>query len=96
MVSILKAKNESLISSARAAVIKACEVPDEHTANVIIFDCISRVLYMADDFQLELSEINNSAPDNAIVFGGLSLGEVANNQSGSIRVLNKSTVIGRF
>ncbi|NRA72652.1 MAG: FIST C-terminal domain-containing protein [Gammaproteobacteria bacterium] len=96
MVSILKAKNESLISSARAAVIKACEVPDEHAANVIIFDCISRVLYMADDFQLELSEINNSAPDNAIVFGGLSLGEVANNQSGSIRVLNKSTVIGRF
>lgn len=104
MVSILKAKNESLVSSARSAALKACQELDEKAVHLIVFDCISRVLYMGDDFQLELSAINdsvrgcakNSTPDNTVLFGVLSLGEIANNKSGSIRVLNKSTVIGRF
>ncbi|MGL1957736.1 MAG: FIST C-terminal domain-containing protein [Colwellia sp.] len=101
MVHILHGKTESLIASAKNAAIKASKTSEneenkqaeQSISAAIVFDCISRVLYMEDAFSQELSAIVNSCKKEA-VFGVLSLGEIANDKSGAIRLLNKSTVIG--
>ncbi len=98
MVYILRGEISSLISAAKMASKEANKNSfDENQpqTTVIIFDCISRVLYMKDSFQQELSEIISEC-ENRSVFGVLSIGEVANDQSGAIKLLNKSTVVGRF
>lgn len=97
MVSILKGQSESLIASARNAAHQADSLSlTESLSSMIVFDCVSRVLYLEQEFERELSAINACAGDDVTVFGVLSLGEVANTQSGAIGLLNKSTVIGRF
>jgi hypothetical protein len=61
----------------------------------MIFDCISRVLYLEEGFDKELEIIVRHCNTQAL-FGALSLGEIANSPSGSIRLLNKSTVISSW
>ncbi len=94
LVYLLAGDPEKLVDSARQAAKIACENPLEKPA-IIVFDCISRVLFMEEDFSKELSAIAEQCK-NRPLFGVLSLGEIANSQSGTIRLLNKSTVIGSF
>ena len=59
----------------------------------LLFDCISRGLYMGEEFVQELDAIKNTAVKLPLV-GVLPLGEVTNIYSGALHLLNKSTVIG--
>lgn len=91
MIYILKGDKSQLIDSAAKATIaakKACEC-----SMTIVFDCISRKLYLEDDFEQELSLLTTDEKVKC-TFGVLSLGEIANDKAGSIKLLNKSTVIG--
>lgn len=56
-------------------------------------DCISRVLFLEDDFQKELDIVNK---DHLQLFGALTLGEIANNKKKYLEFYNKTTVIGTF
>ncbi|KGJ97601.1 FIST signal transduction protein [Colwellia psychrerythraea] len=95
MVYLLKSDTDTLIASAEQAAITAFSTPTEITSTTMIFDCISRVLYMEDKFEQELDVIAKHCT-TPILFGVLSLGEIANSPSGAIRLLNKSTVISSW
>ena len=95
MVYLLESDTETLISSAEQAAISAFSTATEITSTSMIFDCISRVLYMEDKFEQELDVIAKHCP-TPILFGVLSIGEIANSPSGAIRLLNKSTVISSW
>ena len=93
MVYLLKGDKGNLVSAAENAAINHFSVPTNTADKTsMVFDCISRVLYMEDEFDKELQVINKHCTSSAL-FGVLSIGEIANSTSGAIRLLNKSTVI---
>lgn len=93
MVYLLEGSVESLLSATEKA-IKGIK-PQPELSATMVFDCISRVSYMEEEFSKELNIIAQHSPTSAL-FGVLSLGEIANSSSGAIRLLNKSTVIGSW
>lgn len=96
MVYLLKGSIDCLVDSAKqAAILATTQTDDSEFTATMIFDCISRVLYMEDHFSRELDLIADQCNEQAL-FGVLCLGEIANNQSGAIKLLNKSTVIGSW
>ncbi len=96
MVYLLEGSLDSLFNSAQQAAKLATNNTDEDPFSAsMLFDCISRVLYMEDNFKHELDLIAERCTEQAF-FGVLFLGEIANNQSGVIKLLNKSTVIGSW
>lgn len=62
----------------------------------LIFDCISRVLFLDDGFTAELRAINDALPDAESVVGALTLGEIASSRCGVIELMNKSTVVSVY
>ncbi|ALO33361.1 hypothetical protein CMT41_00525 [Colwellia sp. MT41] len=95
MVYLLESNSEALISSAEQAAITAFTATTKITSAAMIFDCISRELYLADKFEHELDTIAKHCP-TPVLFGVLSLGEVANSPNGAIALLNKSIVISSW
>jgi len=96
MVYLLQGSIDSLIASAEQAAISATQkIGDNDFSAIIVFDCISRVLYLEDDFSRELNAIAKHCSGQTL-FGVLSLGEIVDSESGAIRLLNKSTVIGSW
>ncbi len=94
MIYLLHGNTDNLVASAKSAAKVACQTQQQN-ANTLVFDCISRKLFMEEDFSNELSAIATQCNKETLV-GVLSLGEVANSQSGAIRLLNKSTVVSSF
>jgi len=93
MVYILGGDTNKLISSSEKAAINLFSTPTKSTTQIsMVFDCISRVVFMEDEFDKELQIINKYCPSSSL-FGVLSIGEIANSESSAIRLLNKSTVI---
>ena len=95
-VNILRGSKENLINSSGMAVKKALSnlnnENDEHS--VILFDCISRAIFLGDNFNEELEEIKKYMKPNKNLFGALTLGEIANNGDEYIIFYNKTCVIG--
>ena len=96
MVYLLEGNTETLISATEQAAVTAFYQHSQTTiATTMVFDCGSRVLFMEDEFEQELDVIARHCPSPAL-FGVISLGEIANSQSGAIRLLNKSVVISSW
>ncbi len=90
-INILKGDHKKLIQASNQLANEF--KPIDNPSILLLFDCISRILYLQDEFSKELEAlqgIHSSLP----MIGGLSLGEITNSQYGSIDLLNKSTVIG--
>lgn len=98
MIYLLHGNTQKLTQAAQRAASNAVEAHQIHyqTPLSVCFtvDCISRVLFMDEDFTLELNSINSVLPEQTIHLGILSLGEIGNVDSGPIEWLNKTTVIG--
>ena len=58
----------------------------------LLFDCISRAMFLEENFLIELANIQNRM--NCTVEGALSIGEIASKIDGSIVIHNKSTILG--
>lgn len=59
VLEVLKGNPASLISAAGEAATDCLEVKGKEIAGAFLFDCISRVLFLEDDFPLELKEVQN-------------------------------------
>ncbi len=89
-VHILEGQPESLIQAAKQA-------KDDTGAEMgnpeglFFFDCISRVLYLEENFEHELEGVRT---DETPLVGALTIGEIANDGSGHLDYYNKTAVVG--
>jgi len=88
VVHLLKGKATNLI---RAAAAGAAAVP-RGAGPAILSDCISRVLFLENDFRLELDAVKQSLGDRPL-FGMLTLGEIANGGDYCLEFYNKTFVL---
>ncbi|MBI3608964.1 MAG: FIST C-terminal domain-containing protein [Nitrospirae bacterium] len=100
MVYVLEGQASRLVESAGTAAsdARASYTTRESTGrpSALVFDCISRVLFLDTDFDRELDAIQRGLGAYRDAFGALTLGEITNTRNGPINLLNKSTVIGVF
>jgi hypothetical protein len=59
----------------------------------LLFDCMSRVLFLGDAFADELHAVDSALADTQIMVGALTIGEIASSKGGLIELMNKSTVV---
>ena len=85
-VHILWGDTESLVAAAEAAYDEAATGGD---GSVLFFDCVSRVLFLEDQFGAELDAVGG---DDDPLFGALTIGEVANGGEGHLEYYNKTAV----
>ena len=95
MVNIKKGDQQSLINAAEQATEEALTNSKELKETFII-DCISRVLFLEDDFQKEINivceTIRKKYPKTPIS-GALTLGEISSFGNGYLEFYNKTIVI---
>jgi hypothetical protein len=97
VINILKGDINSLINSASEATKEAISQYQLFNPNqpqqIIMFDCISRVLFLEDKFKSELQTIDE-ASQHKLIFGALTLGEIANRGDEYIEFFNKTCIVG--
>lgn len=91
-VRILNGDKNTLLAAAAQARDKARVAMDAHPARMqICIDCISRVLFLEDQFHLELAALQDvSLP----MCGALTIGEIANSGREYLEFYNKTAVLG--
>jgi hypothetical protein len=87
---VLTGDKSSVIEAARTAATAAGPTDG---GRLCVFDCISRVQYLADDFEADLDAIGG---DGEPSFGALTIGEIANGDGGHLEYYNKTVVVARF
>ncbi|MFK7954189.1 MAG: FIST signal transduction protein [Ekhidna sp.] len=93
-LNILKGSNEELIKNASLAANLAAH---ENPKDTFVANCISRVLYLEEDFSKELKAIKSGLNmDEASLEGILSIGEVSSDVNGYLEFFNKTTVVSSF
>ena len=90
-VYIMQGEAQSLIDSARENA--SMTMRNKNSATNLLFDCISRVLYMEDDFQKELQAISEASA-HAEFYGITSIGEITNKGANKLNIYNKTNLIG--
>jgi hypothetical protein len=91
-IDILHGDPESLINAARQASTlsrQSFHGASEDTLTFVV-DCISRVLFLGDEFENELQAISGGGA----MIGALTLGEIANNGQDYLEFYNKTVVVG--
>lgn len=97
-VDILTAEPVDLIESVGVIAQKAATYsPNQFEQSpVLLIDCISRALFLKEDFTLELDKAVGAFDDDSILFGALVLGEIANSGTGYLEFYNKTAVLARL
>ncbi len=95
---ILRGDPEKLIAAARQAARRANDVAPLAFREVLMADCISRVLFLEKAFQQELQAVASQVhPEIPLpVKGILTLGEIASSGHLYLELFNKTIVIGQF
>ena len=100
MVYILKGNSDRLIAAAenagRITAKNALKETNDIIGLSIVFNCVSRALYLGEDFSSELAAIQRGVGRGRAIIGALSIDEIANTSRGTINSLNKSIVIGNL
>ncbi len=93
-INILKGNKNNLLNASENIVNKACKkIKKDNIQAISVFDCISRSIYLEEDFDKELNNIKKQS-DGKLIFGALTLGEIANNGNEYINFYNKTCVVG--
>lgn len=96
---IMKGTNADLIGAAKSVVENATAYHSDEIDEVLVVDCISRTLFLEDEFEEELSAISDNLDTlgiNAISEGVLSLGEISSYGNNYLEFFNKTLVVGLF
>lgn len=92
---ILKGETDTLVKMAGQAAADAIGGAGTAVTQVFLFDCISRVLFMEEDYHKELDTIYEKlASQDEVLVGALSLGEISSYGKGFLEFFNKTVVIG--
>lgn len=98
VLNILKGNKRHLIEAAGRAAdqcLEQCSVGEQF--HCLVFDCISRVLYLEEAFSQELHAIQERVhaklPETDVA-GVLSLGEISSYGEGYLELFNKTAVVG--
>lgn len=97
VLNILKGEKDCLVESARNAAEKA--LSGSAPSDIFVVDCISRVLYLEEDFGQELEVVRKTMEAKGIELpleGVLSLGEISSNNDGYLELYNKTIVVSAF
>jgi hypothetical protein len=98
VLNVLKASKSQLVEAAGKAAdqcLEQCGAGEDFQC--LIFDCISRVLYLEDEFTDELTAIQgriNAGHPEAEVAGVPSIGEISSYGEGYLEFFNKTVVVG--
>ncbi|MEO1255557.1 MAG: FIST C-terminal domain-containing protein, partial [Bacteroidota bacterium] len=95
-LNILKGENVKLIDSAKEAALTAIT---EKSRDLLVCDCVSRILYLEDDFRKELLAVKESVNrfhENLEIEGILSIGEISSGINGYLEFYNKTIVVSTF
>ena len=98
LVSIMKGNKDSLIIAAEEAAIESMKKAI-NPKKAIIVDCISRILFLEEKFNLELNKITSVLRErspNISISGALTLGEISSYGDGYLEFYNKTVVVGLF
>lgn len=90
-VYILKGNTDTLLSSS-LQIAEECAAMAPKKYIPLLFDCISRAMFLEELFNVELKNIQDKL--NFIVEGALSIGEIASHSNGKLIIHNKSTILG--
>lgn len=91
-VRVLNGNANSLLDAAREARRIVSTDPGNADGQLLLFDCISRALFLGPDIGQELSALTQG--DTA--FGAFTLGEIANSGKDYLEFLNKTTVLAKI
>lgn len=92
LVRVLNGTPQTLISAAKEARKCIDESAFPTSGELLLFDCISRVLFLGQDIEQELAAVGCGEP----VVGAFTLGEIAKNGQDYLEFLNKTTVLARL
>lgn len=90
-VDILNGTDKTLIDAAKSSYENAIANKKGDADFILFIDCISRVLFLEDDFEKEINAVKNSSLP---LIGALTLGEIANSGSDYLEFYNKTAVVG--
>lgn len=100
MIYILQGRRKFIVEAAFLAGeqsgLKLQQLSHKPLGMALAFDCISRSLYLGEDFSDELLALGSGVGEGKIIIGVLSIGEIANTARGTINLLNKSIVVGQL
>lgn len=89
---VMHGQKASLLTGARAASQLAREADQGLHHQIFCIDCISRSLFLGEEFSEELQAISNHEQ----MFGILSIGEIANTGGSYLELFNKTVVVARL
>ena len=98
VLNILKGKKETLLEAATSAAVAGINT-DIQARRCLVIDCISRVLFLKNDFDQELSNVKRVINDKfseITISGALTLGEISSYDGGYLEFFNKTMVVGVF
>ena len=91
-VYILSGNTDSIINAARESYATAEDAfSRRRERTTFIVDCISRSLFLGDDFAKEIEAV---CQENVPLIGALALGEIANSGKDYMELFNKTCVVG--
>ncbi len=96
VLDILKGQNTTLINAAELAAQSAIS-SGHQIDDALIFDCISRVLFLENDLDQELHCVQETlrlANENITLKGAFTLGEISSDAIGHLEFYNKTVVVG--
>ncbi|NLM13499.1 MAG: FIST domain-containing protein [Candidatus Methanofastidiosa archaeon] len=91
LIYVLKGNKDTLLN-ASLEVVKECSINAPVKYNPLLFDCISRAMFLEGLFNQELVNIQSKL--RFPLEGALSIGEIASLKNGIIEIHNKSSVLG--
>jgi hypothetical protein len=92
-VDILQGHSINLIDAAKEASQLSSKGVDFDVEFMLFIDCISRVLFLEEEFDRELEAVYEK---EIPLIGALTFGEIANNGHDYLEFYNKTAVVGRI